>query len=258
MYIVDSHCHLYYEPYVNNLKKTINECRSKDVRRLLTISVDYETSLKNIDISSEFEEIFCTIGLHPNNVVHSGKNLNKILDLYIPHSKIVGVGEAGIDLYRSDANLKEQIICFQQQIEFCIENKLPLVIHSRDAEKETINVLKKYANKDFNFVLHCFSGSENFAIECLSLNGYISFGGMITFKNSSHLSEICNKIPLDKILVETDSPYLSPHPLRGKINHPENTYLVVKKIAEIKSKSFEDISKTTTNNFNKLFNLINE
>ncbi len=258
MYIVDSHCHLYYEPFINDLKKTINECRSKDVKRLLTISVDYETSLKNIEISSEFDEIFCTIGLHPNNVVHNENSLNKILDLYIPNSKIVGVGEAGIDLYRSGENLKEQIICFQQQIEFCIENKLPLVIHSRDAEKETIDVLKKYANKDLNFVLHCFSGSENFAMECLNLNGYISFGGMITFKNSAHLNEVCYKIPLNKILVETDSPYLSPHPFRGKINHPENTFLVVKKIAEIKRKSVEDISKITTDNFNKLFNLTNK
>ena len=255
MYIVDSHCHLYYEPFVNNLKKTIDDCRSKDVKLLLSISVDYETSLKNIRITSEFEEIFCTIGLHPNNVINDKKNLNKILDLYKPNSKIVGIGEAGIDLYRSSENLKEQINCFKHQIEFCIEKKLPLVIHSRDAEKETINVLKKYANQDLNFVLHCFSGSENFAMECLSLGGYISFGGMITFKNSAYLSEICYKIPLNKILVETDSPYLSPHPFRGKINHPENTLLVVKKIAEIKNKSMEDISKITTCNFNKLFNI---
>ena len=140
MYIVDSHCHLYYEPFISNLKKTIDECRSKGVNRLLSISVNYETSLKNIKIVSEFEEIFCTIGLHPINVVNEKKNLNKILDLYKPNSKIIGIGEAGIDLYRSSENLKDQINCFHQQIEFCIENKLPLVIHSRDAEKETINV----------------------------------------------------------------------------------------------------------------------
>ena len=258
MYIVDSHCHLYYEPFASNLKKTIDECRSKDVNRLLSISVNYETSLKNIKIVSEFEEIFCTIGLHPINVVNEKKNLNKILDLYKPNSKIIGIGEAGIDLYRSSENLKDQINCFHQQIEFCIENKLPLVIHSRDAEKETVDVLKKYANKDLNFVLHCFSGSENFAMECLNLNGYISFGGMVTFKNSAYLNKICYKIPLNKMLVETDSPYLSPHPLRGKINHPENTLLVVKKIAEIKSKTIEDISEITTNNFNKLFNITNK
>ena len=255
MYIVDSHCHLYYEPYINNLKKIIDECKFKNVRKLLSISVDYETSLKNIEITSEYNEIFCTIGLHPNNVHSSKKDLKKILDLYVPNSKILGIGEAGIDLYRSKDNLKDQTYCFQQQIEFCIEKKLPLVIHSREAEKETINILKNYANKKLNFVLHCFSGTEYFAMECLNLNGYISFGGIITFKNSINLSKICNKIPLDKILVETDSPYLSPHPNRGKTNHPENTFLIVKKIAEIKKKSLQEISQRTTANFNKLFNL---
>ncbi len=255
MYIVDSHCHLYYEPYIDNLKKIIDECKYKNVKRLLSISVDYETSLKNINIVSEFDEVFCTIGLHPNKVVNEKYKLNKILDLYIPNKKILGIGEAGIDLYRSNDNLKDQIYCFEQQIEFCIDNKLPLVIHSRNAEKETINVLKNYAKKGLSFVLHCFSGTEKFAMECLNLNGYISFGGIITFNKSKVLSEICYKIPLDKILVETDSPYLSPSPYRGKTNHPENTFIIVKKIADIKNKTIEEISEKTTSNFNKLFKL---
>ena len=109
MYIVDSHCHLYYEPYIDNLKKIIDECKYKNVKRLLSISVDYETSLKNIKIVSEFDEVFCTIGLHPNKVVNEKYKLNKILDLYIPNKKILGIGEAGIDLYRSKDNLKDQI-----------------------------------------------------------------------------------------------------------------------------------------------------
>jgi TatD DNase family protein len=129
------------------------------------------------------------------------------------------------------------------------------VIHSRNSEKETISVLKKYANKNLNFVLHCFSGTEKFANDCLDLNGYISFGGIITFKNSFNLTEICKKIPINKILVETDSPYLSPHPLRGKVNHPQNTSLVIKKIAEIKQKEIDEISAITTNNFNELFKI---
>ncbi len=256
MYIVDSHCHLYYEPYINNLKQIIKECKSKNVKRLLSISVDYETSLKNIKIASEFDEIFCTIGLHPNKVINEKSKLNKILDLYIPNKKILGIGEAGIDLYRSNDNLKDQIYCFERQIEFCIDNKLPLVIHSRNAEKETIDILKNYSKKGLNFVLHCFSGTEKFAMECLNLNGHISFGGIITFKKSIELGKICYKIPLDKILVETDSPYLSPLPYRGKTNHPENTFIIVKKIADIKKKTIEEISKKTTSNFNKLFRLI--
>ena len=120
--------------------------------------------------------------------------------------------------------MDQQVECFEKQIKFSIKNKLPLIIHSREAEKETINVLKKYANQKFNFIIHCFSGSENFAMECLNMNGFISFGGIITFKNSTNLSKICKKIPMDRVLVETDSPYLSPHPYRGKVNHPKIPY----------------------------------
>jgi TatD DNase family protein len=255
MYIIDSHCHLYYEPYISNLKKTIEDCKSKNVKKLLSISVDFETSKKNIEIATKYDEIYCTVGLHPNNIPNSQKDLEKILNLYTPNSKILGIGEAGIDLFKSKDNLLKQIECFELQIQFCIKNDLPLVIHSRNSEKETISVLKKYANKNLNFVLHCFSGTEKFANDCLDLNGYISFGGIITFKNSFNLAEICKKIPINKILVETDSPYLSPHPLRGKVNHPQNTSLVIKKIAEIKQKEVDEISAITTNNFNELFKI---
>lgn len=255
MHITDSHCHLYYEPYINNLKEMIRESKSNNVSSFLSISVDLKTSLKNIEISSKYDEIFCTIGLHPNNVCKNFQNLDKILDLYKPCSKILGIGEAGIDLYRSKNNLDQQVECFEKQIKFSIKNKLPLIIHSREAEKETINVLKKYANQNFSFIIHCFSGSENFAMECLNMNGFISFGGIITFKNSTNLSKICKKIPMDRVLVETDSPYLSPHPYRGKVNHPKNTLLIVEKIAQIKDKSIQEISEKTTDNFIKLFKL---
>ena len=255
MFIVDSHCHLYYEPYIKNLRKTIDECNSKNVKRFLSISVNYETSLKNIEISKKFNEIYCTVGLHPNNVLSDHKNLDKILNLYSSNTKIIGIGEAGIDLFRSKDNLPLQIEYFEKQIEFSIKNNLPIVVHSRNSEKETINVLRKFKNKNLKFILHCFSGSKSFADACIELNGHISFGGMITFKKSINLAEICKQIPLNKLLVETDSPYLSPHPFRGKVNHPQNTSIVVEKIAEIKQKNFEEISKITTDNFNKLFKI---
>tara|TARA_Y100001958_G_C21181273_1_gene511092 strand:- start:247 stop:1032 length:786 start_codon:yes stop_codon:yes gene_type:complete len=255
MFIVDSHCHLYYEPFINNLKKTIDECKSNNVKRFLSISVDFETSLKNIEISKKFNEIYCTVGLHPNNVLNGRKDLNKILNLYSTNTKIIGIGEAGIDLYRSKNNLAIQIECFEKQIEFCIKKDIPIIVHSRNSENETIDVLKKYKNKNLKFILHCFSGSERFAKKCLELNGLISFGGIITFKNSHDLVEICKVIPLNKLLVETDSPFLSPHPFRGKVNHPQNTSLVVKKIAEIRQLNFEEISKITTDNFNEIFKI---
>mgnify|MGYP001238286548 CR=1 FL=1 len=255
MRLIDSHCHLYYEPYIDNLGKTIEECKSKNVEMLLSISVDLKTSKKNIEIASKYKEVYCTVGLHPNNISSCYNDLKKILDLYNFKKKIIGIGEAGIDLYRSNNNLSKQIECFEEQIEFSIQNNLPLIVHTRNAEKETIDVLKKFSSKNLIFVLHCFSGSDKFAKECLDLNAFISFSGIITFKNSLDLVKICKNIPMDRILVETDSPYLSPHPLRGKVNHPKNTCLVADKIAEIKQKNIDEIAKITTNNFNELFKI---
>lgn len=252
MIFIDSHCHLYYEPYVNNLHETIKDCKENHINLLLSISVDQETSLKNINISESYGEVYCTIGLHPNYVKKNNSQLNNILSLYKKNSKILGIGETGIDLYRSRENLNDQENCFIKQIEFGIKNNLPVVVHSREAEEETLNILKQFGSKELKFIMHCFSGSENFANKCLDLGGYISFSGILTFKNN-HLDDICKKIPLDRLLIETDSPYLSPHPLRGLKNHPKNVIYVAKKISEIKKISMDLIANATTKNFKKLF-----
>ena len=253
MSLIDSHCHLYYEPYKLNLKKSIDECNKNNVNLLLSIGVDYQTSLENIKIAENFNEVYCTIGLHPNYVKEKSSEVDKIFDLIDTSNKIIGIGECGIDLFRSQDNLKEQIKYFELQIEFAIKKKLPVIIHSRDSHDEIIKVLNNYKNFNFKFIMHCFSGSLDYATQYINLGGYISFSGILTFKNASELQNVCKNISNDKILVETDSPYLTPHPFRGKINHPKNTYLVAKKVAEIKGLTVEEISKTTSNNFYKLF-----
>lgn len=253
MSLIDSHCHLYYEPYKLNLKKSIDECNKNNVNLLLSIGVDYQTSLENIKIAENFNEVYCTIGLHPNYVKEKSSEVDKIFNLIDTSNKIIGIGECGIDLFRSQDNLKEQIKYFELQIEFAIKKKLPVIIHSRDSHDEIIKVLNNYKNFNFKFIMHCFSGSLDYATQYINLGGYISFSGILTFKNASELQNVCKNISNDKILVETDSPYLTPHPFRGKINHPKNTYLVAKKVAEIKGLTVEEISKTTSNNFYKLF-----
>lgn len=255
MSLIDSHCHLYYEPYKLNLKKSIDECKKNNVNILLSIGVDYQTSLENIKIAKNFNEVYCTIGLHPNYVKEKSSEVDKIFNLIDTSNKIIGIGECGIDLFRSKDNLKEQIKYFELQIEFAIKKKLPVIIHSRDSHDEIIKVLNNYKNFNFKFIMHCFYGSLDYANKYIDLGGYISFSGILTFKNASELQNVCKNISIDKILVETDSPYLAPHPFRGKINHPKHTLLVAKKISEIKCIEIEKISKITSDNFCNLFGI---
>ena len=251
--LVDSHCHLYYEPYINNIKYTINECKKNNINKLLTIGVDIETSKKNIDIANKYEEIFCTVGIHPNSInklnINDFVELNKIIKL---SKKIIGIGETGLDYYREfDKNL--QFRYFEEQIDIGKKLNLPIIVHTREAENDTYSIIKENISRNSNFLIHCFSGSLNFALNCIELGCYISFSGNITFKNSQKLRNLIEEISLEKVLIETDSPYLSPHPFRGKPNHPKNVKIVAEEISKIKKINFNDVCKITTSNFNNLF-----
>lgn len=253
MNFIDSHCHLYYEPYISNLTMTINECKKESINTLLSIAVDFETSKKNIEISNKFEEVYCTIGLHPNNVKEKKHELDKIFSLLNTSKKIIGIGECGIDLYRSKDNLSDQIYCFEKQIQFSIDNKLPFIIHTRESDIKTIEVLNNFRNKNLKFILHCFSGNLDSAKKYIDLGGYISFSGILTFKKNDELRNISKYLSLDKILIETDSPYLSPEPYRGRINHPKNVKLVAEEISKLRNCSLEHVCKLTNKNFRDLF-----
>lgn len=255
MNIVDSHCHLYYEPYVSKLEKTINDCKINNVNLLLSIGVDHKTSLENIKISNKHKEIYCTIGLHPNNVREKKNEIEDIFNLYQKNKKILGIGECGIDLFRSNDNLSNQIEIFEMHIHKAITEKIPVIVHSRSADKETFEVIEKFKNKNIKFILHCFSGDYVLASKYIDLGATISFSGNLTFKNAKIIHETCSKIPIENMLVETDSPYLTPDPFRGKINNPMNTLYVVKKISEIKNIDLENVANITTNNFKIIFDL---
>jgi len=253
--LIDTHCHLYYEPYILDLNKTLIECEEKNVKFFITISVEYNTSKKNLEISRKYNQVYCTVGLHPNNVQSNKSDLENILSLVSTNKKIIGIGECGIDLFRSKDNLKDQITCFEKQIIKSLELNMPFVVHTRNADEYTYEVINKFRNKNLNFVIHCFSGSYQFAKKCIDLGGYISFGGSLTFKKNNILRDVCKKIPIDNIILETDSPYLAPDPHRGKINHPMYTELVAKKIADEKKISIEDVTAYTFHNFEKIFNI---
>ena len=172
--------------------------------------------------------------------------------------KLIGIGETGLDFYYNHSDKKDQIKCFEEHIEAAQITQLPLVVHTRNAEKETIDILKrKKVEKDFKILIHCFTGSKDFAFKLLDLNSYISASGVVTFKKSKDLANIFKEIPNEKILVETDSPYLAPVPLRGKANEPSYIIHTVKFLSDLKGISFDNFSNITTKNFFKLFGNLN-
>jgi TatD DNase family protein len=250
--IIDSHCHLDYEPLINNIDQVLLNAKRNNVSHLLTIGTSVESSIKVLEIIEKYENIYGAIGIHPNSTTGNSTDLEKILTLKKKSKKIIAFGETGLDYFYKRSEKKDQIISFEKHIEFSINEDVPVIIHTRDADADTISIIKKYYNKT-KFLIHCFTGNLEFARNLLSLGCFISFSGIITFKKSTELREVVKFVPLEKMLIETDSPYLSPDPYRGRSNEPANVKIIAENISKIKEVSYEEIAKLTTENFKKLF-----
>ncbi len=257
--IIDSHCHLNYEPMSQNLQETITRANKDGVKYLLTISTEDKSFNQILKIISKFKCVYGTYGIHP----HEAKNYKKIDSKFIINKikmskKIIGIGESGLDFYYNHSDKKDQMRCFEEHINAAQITKLPLVVHTRNAEIETLDLLKrKIAEEDFKILIHCFTGSKDFAFKLLDLGSYISASGVVTFNKSQNLVDTFKELPNDRILVETDSPYLAPVPLRGKSNQPSYIIHTVEFLSKLKNMSFNDFSNITTNNFFKLFGKLN-
>ena len=253
--IIDSHCHLDYEPMFSNLDNVIKRADQSNVKIMLTISVADKKYNNIIEITNKYTNVYGTYGIHPHEAKnHSKINKDIILERLNISKKIIGIGETGLDFYYNHSDKDEQIRLFEEHIKASITSKLPLVIHSRDAEDLTYEILSKYSKKNkLKILMHCFTGTKQFAEKLLELNAYFSASGIITFKKSNDLKETFKAIPLNKILIETDAPYLSPEPLRGKSNEPSNVVLTAKYLSKLKEIKFDDLCECTTNNFFKLF-----
>ena len=235
------------------LKKVLKRSKETGITKLLTICTTFESFKKIINIVKIDSIIYGTFGIHPHETSNDIATKEIIIDNIKNNKKIVGVGETGLDFFYNYSDREKQIKSFKSHIEASLDLDLPLIIHSRNAEKETYDILKSYKDKNLKILMHCFTGSTNFAEKLLLLNSYFSASGIITFKNSNDLQETFKQIPSDKILIETDSPYLAPIPMRGKKNEPSYIKYTAEKLAEIKKISFDKIQELTTNNFNKLF-----
>ena len=257
--IIDSHCHLNYEPMSLSLKETIERANRDGVKYLLTISTEDKSYDKILNIISQNKCVYGSYGIHP----HEAKNhrLIKSEDIIKKtklNKKIIGIGESGLDFYYNHSDKKDQIKCFEEHIIAAQNTQLPLIVHTRNAESETLEILKnKLKKKNFKVLIHCFTGSKKFAFKLLDLGAYISASGVVTFKKSEDLANTFKELPNDKILVETDSPYLAPVPLRGKPNEPSYIIHTVKFLSNLKNISFENFSKITTKNFFNLFGQLN-
>ena len=255
--IIDSHCHLDDPDLFNQLDNVINRAEKQQIKYLLTICTTLESFEKVRIIINKYKNIYGTFGIHP----HETKNyLNVdsdfILNIKKENKKIIGVGETGLDYYYNHSDKKIQKKSFIEHLKASIELNIPVIVHSRNAEIDTLEILKsEKKNSNVKILMHCFTGTKDFAKKLLDINCYISVSGIITFKNSTELTKTVSSIPIDNLLVETDSPYLSPLPYRGKLNEPSRIIHTVDKLSEIKKLSREDVMKKTSENFLKLFTL---
>ncbi|MDC3162532.1 TatD family hydrolase [Candidatus Pelagibacter sp.] len=251
--MIDSHCHLDHEPLYSNLSDVIKRSKQIGLKKILTISTNLN-SFENIKKIIELDEmIYGSIGIHPHETSDDRMEKEFIIDNANKYKKIIGVGETGLDFYYENSKRDNQIKSFIEHIEASIVLKYPLIVHSRSAEKETFDILNNYKNSDVKILMHCFTGSREFAKKMMSLNAYFSASGIITFKNSIELQETFKLIEKDKILIETDSPFLAPVPMRGKKNEPSYIKYTLQKLSELKSLNFDDLEEITNNNFEKLF-----
>jgi len=251
--MIDSHCHLDHDPLFSNINEVLSRSKKAGIKKLLTISTNlksYKSILKIIKIDPI---IFGSIGIHPHEVKDYKMNFEYIVNEFNNCEKIIGVGETGLDYYYENSPKKKQIESFKTHIEASIECNCPLIVHSRDAEDDTFNILKDYRDKKTKILMHCFTGSKRFADKLLDLGSFFSASGIITFKNSLKLQDTFKDIPNEKILIETDSPFLAPIPMRGKKNEPSFIEYTLKHLAKIKQLDKNEMEKITTKNFNSLF-----
>lgn len=253
--LIDSHCHLDridLNPYQNDFACFMHEADASQIEQLLCIAIDLESYPAMLDLVAGFPQISVTVGVHPN--VQDGKDpsVDELIALGEPDN-VIGIGETGLDYFRSEGDLGWQHQRFRSHISAAKRLKKPLIIHTREARDDTLRILKEEGASEVGGVIHCFTEDWEFARKALDLNFYISFSGIITFKNATVIKEVAKKVPPDRFLVETDSPYLAPVPFRGRTNYPTYVRFVAEQIAELRGISVNKVADLTAKNFYELF-----
>lgn len=256
--IVDSHCHLNMldlEPYANNMDNLMEVVRDAGVGHMLCVSVDLPSLSQVIQIAEQYSMVSASVGVHPNESNDNPISAEQLIELASLSNKVVAFGETGLDFYHDDQNKSHQKTAFANHIEAGRECDKAIIIHTRAAQKDTIDVMKAENARDVGGVMHCFTEDWAMAKQALDLGFYISFSGIVTFKNATQIQEVAQKVPLDRMLVETDAPFLAPTPLRGKPNYPHYVVHVAEYIAKLRGESLDSIVQNTSDNFFRLFQL---
>ena len=253
--LIDTHSHLEMPEYDQDRKDVIKKAHDRGIDYILTIGIDIEACQQAISLAEEFEFIYAVLGIHPHNAKDIDEGTYDILRKLTQHEKVCALGEIGLDFFRNLSPQDVQTKRFGELISLAREWKLPIVVHDRDAHQETLAILKEERAFEVGGVIHCFSGDYEMASKCFDMGLYISIPGTITFRKATSLQELVRKLPLERILIETDAPFLAPVPFRGKRNEPSYVQYVADKIAKIKKLDFEEVAAVTSRNAKTLFKI---
>ena len=253
--LIDSHVHLDDIKFDGDRHILIENFKNNNIELVINIGADLKSSVASVDLANKYPNIYAAIGVHP----HSAKEVNTMVMEQLKelalNEKVIAIGEIGLDYYYDNSPRDIQRKWFIEQLKLAKELDLPVIIHTRDAMGETFDILKNNQNGNVRGVLHCYSGSPEMALEYIKMGFYISLGGPVTFKNARLVREVAEAVPLDKLLIETDCPYLTPEPYRGKRNEPVYVKYVAEKIAEVKKISYDELVKATNENTKRLFGI---
>ncbi|MDE5416006.1 TatD family hydrolase [Alkalihalobacterium chitinilyticum] len=254
--LFDTHVHLNADQFEEDRAEVIERAQEAGVTHMVVVGFDEKTIKGALEIAEKYENIYAAVGWHPVDAIDMTDQHLAWLEELAAHPKVVALGEMGLDYHWDKSPKDVQKEVFRKQIRLAKKVNLPIIIHNREASQDIVDILREEEASQVGGIMHCFSGSVEIAKACLDMNFHISFGGPVTFKNAKKPKEVAVEVPLDRLLIETDCPFLAPHPYRGKRNEPAYVELVAKQIAELKEMTYEELTKQTMDNAKKLFNII--
>lgn len=253
--LFDTHVHLNDSQYAQDLEVVIQNAKEAGVSNMVVVGFDRPTITKAMELVETYEFLYASVGWHPVDAIDMTEQDLAWIEQLAKHPKVVALGEMGLDYHWDKSPKYIQKDVFRKQIRLAKKVKLPIIIHNREATQDIVDILKEEDAKEVGGIMHCFSGSTEVAKECIDMNFFISLGGPVTFKNAKKPKEVASEIPLSHLLIETDCPYLAPHPYRGKRNEPAYVKLVAEQIAMIKGIPLEEVAKITNRNAKRLFGI---